>query len=78
LGSVAAPRPSEKAGATHKTDEPHGGLSARYGRFVADNGTNWYLTGSADRRWNDNDLDQLKSVPGSAFEAVETGEPIRR
>jgi len=46
--------------------------------FVADNDTSWYITGSADRRWNDDDLDQLKSVPGSAFEAVETGEPIRR
>jgi len=45
---------------------------------VADNGTSWYITGSADRRWNDDDLDQLKSVPGSAFEAVETSEPIRR
>ena len=32
--------------------------------FVADNGTSWYITGSADRRWNDDDLDQLKSVPG--------------
>jgi hypothetical protein len=45
---------------------------------VADNGTSWYITGSADRRWNDDDLDQLKSVPGSVFEAGETGEPIRR
>jgi hypothetical protein len=43
-----------------------------------DNGTSWYITGSADCRWNDDDLDQLKSVPGSAFEAVEIGEPIRR
>jgi hypothetical protein len=49
----------------------------RYGMFVADNGTSWYITGSADRRWDDDDLDQLKTVPGSAFEAVDTGEPIR-
>ena len=45
----------------------------RYGMIVADNGSSWFLTGAADPRWNDNDLDQLKSVPGSAFEAVNTG-----
>jgi len=45
----------------------------RYGMIVADNGSSWYITGAADPRWNDNDLDQLKSVPGSAFEAVNTG-----
>ena len=44
-----------------------------YGMIVADNGSSWYITGAADPRWNDNDLDQLKSVPGSAFEAVNTG-----
>ncbi len=44
-----------------------------YGLIVADNGSSWYVTGATDRRWNDNDLDQLKSVPGSAFEAVQTG-----
>jgi hypothetical protein len=45
----------------------------RYGMIVADNGTSWYITGGSDRRWNDNDLNQLKTVPGSAFEAVQTG-----
>ena len=45
----------------------------RYGMIVADNGSSWYITGAADPRWNDNDLDQLKSVPGAAFEAVNTG-----
>jgi hypothetical protein len=44
-----------------------------YGMIVADNGSSWYITGSADKRWNDDDLNQLKSVPGSAFEAVNTG-----
>ncbi len=44
-----------------------------YGAIVADNGSNWYLTGAADSRWNDTDLNQLKSVPGSAFEVVNTG-----
>jgi hypothetical protein len=45
----------------------------KYGLIVADNGTSWYITGAMDPRWNDDDLNQLKSVPGSAFEAVDTG-----
>jgi hypothetical protein len=45
----------------------------QYGMIVADNGSSWYITGAADPRWNDTDLDQLKTVPGSAFEAVNTG-----
>jgi len=48
----------------------------RYGLIVADNGSSWYITGAPDPRWNDGDLEQLKRVPGSAFEAVQTG-PIR-
>jgi hypothetical protein len=45
----------------------------RYGLIVADNGGGWFITGGTDRRWNDDDLNQLKTVPGSAFEAVSTG-----
>jgi hypothetical protein len=48
----------------------------RYGLIVADNGSSWYITGAPDPRWNDEDLEQIKRVPGSAFEAVDTG-PIR-
>jgi hypothetical protein len=44
-----------------------------YGMIVADNGSSWYLSGATDTGWNDDDLDQLKSVPGSAFEAVDEG-----
>ena len=44
-----------------------------YGMIVADNGSSWFITGAADKRWNDDDLNQLKSVPGTAFEAVEHG-----
>ncbi len=44
-----------------------------YGMFVADNGSNWFLSGATDTGWNDTDLEQLKKVPGSAFEAVDTG-----
>jgi hypothetical protein len=49
----------------------------RYGLIVADNGSSWYVTGAPSPRWNDQDLDQLKRVPGSAFEAVRSG-PLRR
>jgi hypothetical protein len=49
----------------------------RYGLIVADNGSNWFISGATDPRWNDEDLDQLKTVPGNAFEAVYTGENRR-
>jgi hypothetical protein len=44
-----------------------------YGLIVADNGSNWYITGASDARWDDSDLDQLKTVPGSAFDVVNSG-----
>lgn len=49
----------------------------RYGMIVADNGSSWFITGAADWRWDQAIMDQLKSVPGGAFEAIYTGE-IRR
>jgi hypothetical protein len=42
----------------------------RYGLIVANNGSNWFTSGTSDRRWPDQNLDQLKSIPGSAFEVV--------
>jgi len=50
----------------------------RYGLIVADNGSSWYITGAPDPRWSNEDLDQLKRVPGSAFEAVKTGPILHR
>jgi len=50
----------------------------RYGLIVADNGSSWYITGAPDPRWNDEDLDQLKTVPGAAFEAVASGPILHR
>jgi hypothetical protein len=50
----------------------------RYGLIVADNGSPWYITGAPDKRWSDEDLDQLKTVPGSAFEAVRSGPILRK
>ncbi|HMO10521.1 MAG TPA: DUF4214 domain-containing protein [Actinotalea sp.] len=44
-----------------------------YGMIVADNGSDWYVSGTADARWDDNQLNTLKNVPGSAFEVVRMG-----
>jgi hypothetical protein len=44
----------------------------KYGLIVADNGSNWYFGGTADNVWPEGLLDQLKQVPASAFEAVNT------
>jgi len=48
----------------------------RYGLIVADNGSNWYFSGSSDRRWDDENLNQLKRIPGSAFEVVKSAAGI--
>jgi hypothetical protein len=48
----------------------------QYGLVVADNGSNWFISGTSDRRWPDQNLDQLKSIPGSAFEVVRSAAPI--
>jgi hypothetical protein len=42
----------------------------KYGMFVADNGSNWFLSGAPDKRWNDDEMNSLKSVKGSDFEVV--------
>jgi hypothetical protein len=43
-----------------------------YGLVLADNGSPWYFQGTADSRWPSALLDQLKAVPATAFEAVNT------
>jgi hypothetical protein len=45
----------------------------RYGLIVADNGSPWFITGAPNPGWNDENLEQIKQVPGSEFEAVESG-----
>ncbi len=49
----------------------------KYGMLLADNGSSWFISGATDSRWNDDDLGQLKQVPGDWFEVVATG-PIER
>jgi hypothetical protein len=49
----------------------------KYGLIVADNGSNWFFQGQGGTEggkcFNANELNLLKKVPGSAFEAVDTG-----
>jgi hypothetical protein len=47
----------------------------RYGVFTADNGSNWFISGTSDSRWPDENLNQLKRIPGSAFEVVKSAAP---
>jgi len=47
-----------------------------YGLIVADNGSNWYISGTSDRRWDDEELDPLKAIPGSAFEVVRSAAAV--
>jgi len=43
----------------------------KHGMVLADNGSSWFMSGAPDAGWNNSDLNLLKSVPGSAFEAVD-------
>lgn len=61
----------------HFRDYPPGSQSRviftalyRYGAIVADNGSNWFISGATDARWDDEDLNRLKEVPGRAFQIV--------
>ncbi|HYP88754.1 MAG TPA: hypothetical protein VEQ59_11385, partial [Polyangiaceae bacterium] len=43
----------------------------KYGMILADNGSNFYFQGEANRGWTEDDIEPLKSVPASAFEVVQ-------
>lgn len=59
-----------------------GGFSARaravitamktYGLVLADNGSPWFFTGERNRNWPPALIEELKRIPASAFEAVDT------
>jgi hypothetical protein len=44
----------------------------RYGMIVADNGSDWYITGAPDRHWSNDALHTLGQVQGREFEVVDT------
>lgn len=48
----------------------------KYGMFLADNGSNWYVSGAPDSRWDDDELSELRNVKGRDFEVVEMGDIV--
>jgi hypothetical protein len=44
----------------------------RYGMIVADNGSDWYVSGAPSPGWNNDDLHSLGGVTGGNFEVVDT------
>jgi hypothetical protein len=49
----------------------------KYGMIVADNGSDLYVSGAPDPKWDDDDLHKLGKLKGSDFEVVDTG-PIEK
>lgn len=45
----------------------------KYGVIVADNGSAMFISGTPDDNWNNDELDQLKTLTTSDFEVVVTG-----
>ncbi|MEY2569351.1 MAG: hypothetical protein QOE35_3880 [Actinomycetota bacterium] len=43
----------------------------RYGMILADNGSNWFFAGTAEDGWDPAMLDELKTVPAGAFDAID-------
>src|SRR5713101_8014459 len=41
-----------------------------YGMFVADNGSDWFISGAPDPRWSDDELSTIRRVTGRNFEVV--------
>jgi hypothetical protein len=42
-----------------------------YGMFLADNGSNFFFQGDVNANWPSSLIAELKTVPGSAFQAVD-------
>ena len=45
-----------------------------YGMIVADNGSDWYISGAPNGNWDNDDLHELGDVLGRNFEVVDTSE----
>ena len=48
-----------------------------YGLILADIGSDFYITGTPDERWSNDDLNQLKNVKATDFEVVQMGDIIK-
>jgi hypothetical protein len=47
----------------------------RYGLIVADNGSDWFVSGAPDPRWDDDQLHALRGLHGRDFEVVRVSRP---
>jgi hypothetical protein len=47
-----------------------------YGMILADNGSDWFISGGPDDRWRDDILHQLSRVKGKDLEVVKLGEVV--
>jgi hypothetical protein len=45
----------------------------KYGMFLADIGSDWYISGAPDMGWDDDDLGFIKGLTGSDFEVLTPG-----
>jgi hypothetical protein len=54
-----------------KTDQVILTALKRYGMFLADNGGAWFISGTPDPRWNDDDLHEIGKVKGTDFQMVD-------
>ena len=50
----------------------------RHGMVLADNGSDWFVSGAPDPRWDDDELRQLKRLRGSDLEVVRMGRVVTR
>ncbi|MDQ2732000.1 MAG: hypothetical protein M3Y56_10100, partial [Armatimonadota bacterium] len=44
-----------------------------YGLMLADTGRNWFVSGTPDPRWNEDDLNSIRRITGRDFEVVKLG-----
>jgi hypothetical protein len=47
-----------------------------YGAFLADNGSDWYISGAPDKRWSDDNLHDINQLTGNDFEVIKLAGPI--
>ena len=50
----------------------------KYGLIFADIGSDFFITGAPDQRWNNDDLNQLKKITAASFEVVQMGTIVKR
>ena len=43
-----------------------------YGMLLADNGSNWYISGAPNPKWSNDDLHSLGRITGTMFDVVDT------